>query len=398
MPRPKDYTDGSRRFRIVKSILCNAAVPYKAFSYFDDGTEYMRRILRKMLKEGELENHKSTRGIRFLTLPSETRIPKEIVQKMPEELVDYYLNVMQPFRLKSFVKDKTVNDQERVLTNADAAVFFEALCGAAYIFERPFLLDEEGSLPVQGGCYYGSREIKDVQAGYKDIVGKSQKPEQGGPKNIIGSRMNGVYITGLGKYFPVYDLGKHSITWSKTGETNMKRHVDKVMTMKGLAKNSIEGAVFLYSGDKVLNRVFNQKINPKREKNPVTLDLTYDKTFFIPQSKIGVQMMRIMSLPDWRNRVLRTVLTDDEIKHGGIETDGYDIEKRIYYDVFMIPDLTALKMFYRRAEMAKEGMSFEIFCFDFQEAEVREIFEKLPHVGINPVGFGEFLDSFLEET
>ena len=394
MGRQKDYTEGSKRFRIFKALLCNAAVPYRSFSYYDDGTEYMRRMLRRMLKENELESRKSVRGLRFLTLPSETKIAAELMEKMPRELVDYYMDIMKAYREKSFCSSKTTNIQERILTNADAAVFFEALGAGAFVFDRPFLLNKNAQLPQEYPVFYNSREIKDVQAGYQDIVQATPQLEKGGPKNIIGSRMNGVYITAAGRYFTVYVLGKHSIVWTRTGESNMRRHIGNVMEMKGLKKNGLEGAVFLYSGDKVLNQVFFQKFNPSRQKNLLTLDMTYERTYFIPQDKRGIALMRIMSRPGWRDEVLGAVLPDEMIKAGGAESDGFDVNTRTYYDVFLAPDLTALKLFYRRAEMHREDMNYTVICFDFQEPEIRQIFDKLPDVNVIAVSFDEFAEYF----
>jgi len=390
-------------------------LPCKAIQYYDYNSEMMRRLTKKMIAEGTAELKRteisSNETRKYLTLVTYDKIPEETLENVPEILLEYYQEVVMPNRkrvqlgsqnIKNGKKEKkkkrrktgeySVSPQLRILSNAECAIFAHAAGAGAYIDERPFLLDTTAMLNDGRMYYYSSVEMKDAQGGYQTLIADEMTAAGERNKAIVGSRMNGVLISPNGTYFTMYVLGSKSITWSKNGETNMKRHITNVMVQHGLKSSGMEGAIFLYSGDKVLHAVLNQKPWPNRANSPLNVDMTYQAMYFIPQNRTGIRLVRAMCLPDWKHRMLSCVLDEKVIQAGNKEMDGFDPATRTFYDAFIVPDMVSLKIFRRRMEMSRNEDKYCIICFDYQEPFIRAEFQDF-NVDIEVINTEQLLET-----
>ena len=391
MGKHKDYSDGSRRSDIIKALLITGVIPLKSAVFFPAPKEMTRRLLKKMVMEGVLLERKTAKGRKYVVLKPMDQLPVEVLENIPEIYLDYYSATGSMLRQNAMERRNIGNEQERALDSADAFLFYRGLPAECDPGEKPYLLgDTEGILNRR--CYYTSREIKSVPGLYMDLVKEEKETDGRVSKQILGSRISGIYLPGNRSCYMVYDLGKHSIYWQKNAETNMIRHTERMLKELGFPDHSVQAAVFLYSGAKVLRTVYNQKNRPGMLRPYLSVDLLYSHMYFIPQDKDGQALMKAMSLENWEYRFRSLFLTDDEIRAGGTEYDGLNTETGIIYDIFCIPDLARLKLFLMRA---KDPAHFIIYAFTFQRDFLTEIADE-NLVTIRYADFQDFKKEFLK--
>lgn len=396
MARYKDYTNGSRRAMIIKALLMTGAIPRRSAVLFPWHSEMTRRLLNKMVEESVLVEKKSIKNRRFFALKALTReqIPTEIASQIPEVYLDYYESIGSDLRVKAMSRDSTGNVQERALNSSDAYLFFKGIDAECDPDEKPFLLGDTDGI-AERQCYYFSREVKSVPGLYMDRV-KEGKDESGRVnKQVFVSRVNGVYLSGTGLNYMVYDIGTHSIYWMKNAESNMIRHTEYILYQLGFKEHSIHGAVFLYRGTSVLTTIFNQVNKPGTYRGKLSIDFLYNHMYVLPSTKEGQRLMRVMSKENWEYRFRKLFLSDDAIKNGDSEFDGLERGDTLtIYDIFCIPDIAKLKRFLAQAKAKKETDRFIIYAFTFQREFLEQICDK-SNVTVKYADFTEFESKFL---
>ena len=390
MGRKNDYSRGTRRYKIVKSLFSLGACPYTAFQYIDENFEMVRRIIRKMVTDGQVLQRKTNTG-RFFILSEYNSLPEDMKAAFSPELMDYYQTIAIKNREDLYHKKEKI---QRIKDLADASMLFQSMTEHSYIFDKPFLLDPDSTLE-NTYCYYTSKEIKDADGGfYHDIVG----PDVTGKahKNVTGSRIIGVYITGHATWFNIYELENKTIVWSSNAERNMQRHVKSVMASKKL-NGSEEGAVFFYGNDSAPAAVFTE--DPFREvrRKHLSVDRTYDHMYFLPRDRNGFLIMQMMSLPDWRYRIMKQHIPAEYLLSEVSQFDGMDRENGIIYCDFCVPDLVSLKSAYLAVSTGSWKGKLEIFCYDIQESFVKEAFSEID-ANITTVSIRETEEKYYSEV
>jgi len=99
---------------------------------------------------------------------------------------------------------------------------------------------------------------------------------------------------------------------------------------------------------------------------------TYTNIFFIPMDDFGVRLLRILTLPNWYER-LQQVLFKREVRSFGKGSFTYDAyQNGIFFLSFLDGDLWRLFRF-REAILSREG-NFCVYCFHEQVDFLRKYF------------------------
>ena len=417
----KDWSINSTRMEIIKPILCYGAIPYKCMEYFDaTSTEMVRRVVRKMSRGREdiVDLSANASGKKYIKLIDRLS-NKEIISKFPEEYVAlYHTDEVRALRNKATQKWYC----ERVMSIADAGVFSHCAGEKAYPPERGGFNENKKNGTLRG-CYYTSAEFRRSTNAYHDAV----IVDEIGNRTIMGSRMSGVYIAPSGSYYMMYSIGSTHITWDFNEE---KMYRELSMSLKDADNGGLhyEGMVFLYERDRAAKNVADittnrrmirkegvklltkiLKYTPKNRNLKQNLSMNnwiYGCAYFLPQSRDGVELMKIMSEPGWKEDMQQFFLAP-EILHGKDGTcDGKlsnDDGTYTFVDIFCIPDLAQFYRFYmrylgqkldkEREKITDKKDQYVIRCFDFQENFVKSVMED-ENVAVISTPFSEFLEKY----
>ena len=102
---------------------------------------------------------------------------------------------------------------------------------------------------------------------------------------------------------------------------------------------------------------------------------TYTNIFFIPMDDFGVRLLRIITVPNWPERIMKGLFKPEVRSYGrgSFTYDAYD--NGVYFLSFLDGDLWRLFRF-REAILDREG-SFRVVCFQ----------EQIPFLKTTGVGF-----------
>lgn len=379
----KNYNIGSRRLEIIKALYMCGVVPYSSLAYMHYDTEMIRRVCKKMEKEGVIARHKinNQKILVFNSYKDIEKIIPNIKDVVPKDYNEFYNNYSSKARHSTLYHgDETT--RERYLLNADTLMFARYSGAVAYIDEK----EPAGRLEDVIGnhnAYYTLRDLRHVYV-TNDVQVVKDKTKQ----IVINSRAAGVLVTEGDEAYPVYNIGKRTIKWSRTGEMGFLTRMQRIFREIGHTMG--DDCIVIYKGHEGLDKILNYK--KPRNYSTMNVDLTYEHMYFLPADTYGQLLMQMMMSKDWRDKALSYVLTEDQVRNSRKSTfqvDGYDTDNRIYYNVFCIPDMVHLKAFKNNADNIREKDRFVIYCFDFQRKFIEDNFGET--ATIREVDFKDFI-------
>ncbi len=358
--RNKNYGDGSRRNEIVKILFICGCIPYRSLSYLPYQTEMIRRVTRKMEEEGVIKKVKVC-DKKVLIYTDIRMIPAEILLNTDDAYIEYYKEIGITDRARLSSKNET--NIKRVLSNADAMIFFEH-CGSKSFLEK----EKFESVTVEGlkeDTYYSLREFRNAYGNVDSHITKDINTSQ---RLLVNSRAAGVLLTKEGDIYPVYDILDRAIQWSKTGEMNFLSYIRRIGLEKGFDKKP-DSCLILYENTTTLLPRILEWEKKKGKTTIINADLTYEHMYFIPEDEYGVSMAEMIYKKDVLKKLYGLFLTEKEMENArtaDFRIDGYDSENGIYKCIFCVPDMVKLKYFYKNAKGKKEKGKYVIYCFDYQ--------------------------------
>lgn len=239
-----------------------------------------------------------------------------------------------------------------------------AMCLGAGVEFRPYMIPELQNRKIQ-------RTVSDEPALYcsRDIkrVGGDDK------KKIAYSRLVGVLFA-RGNCFAVYNMRNAFMKWDGRREFKVAHSLMEI-TRLNADVDAVRDAVLFGKTYDIALRMLDDSDETKRTE--FRFDNTYYQTHFIPQTEDGVRQLRLLMLPNWREKLL-SVLFDDETRsynHGRFEYDA--IIDGEYVLSFLDSDIARLARF---KQAAKDKSDLQVLCFPHQVEFLQQYLPK--HVGI----------------
>lgn len=236
------------------------------------------------------------------------------------------------------------------------------MCARAGIEFRPYLLpnlQNSGICRVvpAGASYYDSKDVKRI---VKLELSKTAY-----------TRMTGVLFT-PGEAKVVYNLRNSMMKWNGDSEIKTRISITDIARMNARVQE-VYAAVMFGRSYEVAMSMMERDAEMKR---PLRFDTAYRQVHFIPQTEMGIRQLRMLLLPEWREKMLG-VMFDDETRsyeRGMFEYDAY--VDGVYILTHFDGDLARLIRF-REAMSDKTLLAkSQILCFEEQVPLLRECLPK----------------------
>ena len=236
------------------------------------------------------------------------------------------------------------------------------MCARAGIEFRPYLLpnlQNSGICRVvpAGASYYDSKDVKRI---VKLELSKTAY-----------TRMTGVLFT-PGEAKVVYNLRNSMMKWNGDSEIKTRISITDIARMNAHVQEVYAAVMFGRSYDVAMSMMERDA----EMKRPLRFDAAYRQVHFIPQTEMGIRQLRMLLLPEWREKMLG-VMFDDETRsyeRGMFEYDAY--VDGVYILTHFDGDLARLIRF-REAMSDKTLLAkSQILCFEEQVPFLRECLPK----------------------
>ena len=311
-------------------------------------------LIRKLNQEQEFRFHDTDFRMtcRLLTVSGKkkyktVRFHKSglpILEALDPDAYEYYLDA---FRDHSFSGNQNHVDRNHRI--AETAL----MCMKAGIEARPVEVPELMSMEVrqmklQNPCFYLARELKQVN---KYELNK-----------IRFTRLVGAIVYPGGAY-AVYNNRDQMLNWMGEGERKIRNHLHSIFTpMYNFSFPLREAAVMFGNGYDVALEMMEELRQTQQMDNG--LFATYTNIFFIPMDDFGVRLLRIITVPNWPERIMKGLFKPEMRSYGrgSFTYDAYD--NGVYFLSFLDGDLWRLFRF-REAILDRSG-SFRVVCFQEQ--------------------------------
>ena len=223
--------------------------------------------------------------------------------------------------------------------------------------DTPAVMDDDiRSLQMDAPYFYFSRELKRVNA-YE-------------MNKIRFTRLAGV-IAYPGGAYAVYNHRDGMQKWMGEGELKIKLHLQNIFYPMKCFEFPLREAAIMFGRDYsvALDMLREMKATKKMDNG---LFSVYKNIFFVPQNEFGVKLLRVLTTPDWKERILES-LFEDENRSYGRGTFTYDAYvDGVFEFSFLDGDISRLFRF-REAILDRDG-KFRIICYPEQMAFLKECF------------------------
>lgn len=372
MNKGTNYRKGKKN-EILKLLHMCGALPYKGVHYLDGSPRLTMRRIREMEQAGIVEVYPrgKTKKAGVSREVIETPIHfylknyreknKEYSEYLPVGYKEHYVYIASKYT--TFCKtDKERRD--RILKNADVYMMMYGAGIRTLNEDKECLAKTNCLINLDEGYYYTSREIKE-SLGYE--LGKSNN-------EVKHTRIMGCYMSPGGIY-GVYNIGERLIEWSRYGELKMKGYLERVIRVKIKTQEpfeTIDGAILAVKDmlfcEKIINNEYAEDKRAREGRIYLNIDYAYKQLYGVPSNVIGQKILKIMGVQNWKAKMHRMIIKEDERKENGkhysINCDGY--KDGVYVLMFCDGDLVKLKQYIKRAELEEDKTKFKIYCFDYQ--------------------------------
>lgn len=357
MNNKKNYRKG-KRIEIIKAVYACGCLPYKSLHLYPWKPKLTQRTVLAMGREGLLEIKKTKAG-KQINLKNWNDASAEYMSYLPSVYLRHYEEIKE----EVFRSPNDFSKGDRLHKNAEVILMMHESGIGSYPDERKDVRKKDVWISSGDKMYFTSWEIKNVKP-YKAEAGM----DKDGVKKIVGTRLRGLLVSPGGDY-GVYNLGNRLIEWERYGESKMARHLQRVLEEKreNYEKKDVE-CLLLASDEMLFMRVIENENSKryKRGKILLNIDYAYENMYGLPINHDGEKMLAIMSSAGWKGRMIERLMPEGMENRAAysVTCDGYI--NGVFILLFCIPNITRLKMFYRRAKLENDKKKFEIYCFTYQ--------------------------------
>jgi hypothetical protein len=172
------------------------------------------------------------------------------------------------------------------------------------------------------------------------------------------------YPTGC---YAVYNTRDAVMKWSGSGEVKSREEMSEITRMNAGLDEVNSVLLFGANENIALQTLFE---SAKNQLNENRFDKIYQAIHYVPLDKNGINLLKILTLPDWRDKLMTALFPAESInnRHSSIEYDAYWGNKYIFSH--LDSDLARLIRFNELLEMNEEQniqpQNFEVMCFPWQ--------------------------------
>ena len=226
-----------------------------------------------------------------------------------------------------------------------------AVCLAAGVEIRTFLLPPLQKRAIRQGvpdyaCFYPARSVKQL-----DHTEMSK---------TIFTRVTGAVFT-PGYCYAVYNTRNTVMRWSGMGEFKTARHLEELTRMNA-GQARADHALLL--GERMELALQTLLESDRSKRMELRFDRIYPHVHFIPMTEHGVRLMRILTLPDWKEQVLSAVFPEEmrAARPGVMEYDAQNGDTLILSHL----DGDIARLVRVRQALEHSDAPYEILCYPWQ--------------------------------
>lgn len=185
-------------------------------------------------------------------------------------------------------------------------------------------------------------------------------PENDSVNKIAFSRITGTFFSHGGCY-AVYNSRDSLMNWNGRGEGKVKLHLSSIARMNA-GVSEVTSAMMLGTDYRIAKQTlaFLGKVN----RVEMRFDSIYDHLHFIPMNSFGIRLVRLLSIPDWKETFQELLFDEEEIAGLGA-TFCYDaIRDGNYMLCFLDSDIFRLNAFWNTVRYHKYPAT--VICFPEQ--------------------------------
>ena len=241
------------------------------------------------------------------------------------------------------------------------------------------------------------------------ITSRNLKRAFDSTEQLSGStRFTGALITPKDA-FVVYNARDGVMKWGHAGEykslnivercvsCNTRNYRVKKMILMGRTLENVMATISQSKREEELALRLNYK---ERYKHHTSISSIYRNVHYVPLSEFGQKLLKILTVPDYHNKLLRLVFRDDEISNG---RDGFmhDAHRNgVYVLSFLDGDVTRLhwyKQIIKDNEELGKKYEYAILCYYEQREEVKSFMGENENITYPCVNIDEVLDLLFED-
>ena len=270
-----------------------------------------------------------------------------VLNEVHSDALDYYLSV--------FPDNRFSGNQLNIQRNHRVGEAI-AMCMMAGIETAPYMLPELQKETIRSvvpkkTSYYVSRNIKNIS---ETEMNKT-----------MFTRVVGLLFYPGGSY-AVYNTRNAVMKWSGLGERKAKLELSEIVRMNAGPYDVTSALLFGTDENIALQTVIESDANRKKQfrSKGDRFDEIYQSVHFVPLDQNGIDMLKILTLPDWHEKLM-SVLFPSDIRLKGYSSFEYDASRdNKYYYSHLDGDIARLMRFHGAYMMYK--FTCEALCFPWQ--------------------------------
>lgn len=345
------FRPGSQVWQLITLLSFVGELPYQSLSLL--GSERVYKALVSRLTTVQTFRNFQTDAemtVRLLTVSGKRHNKTIRLYKAALPILDWLYPCAYGYYMDSFWNHRFPGDAahwERNHRVAETA----AMCMRAGIEARPYLLpmlqNETRCMvtPEYPSLYLG-RDIK--------RVGQTEM------NKTMFTRMTGAIFSSANCY-AVYNTRDAVMKWSGMGEF---KALHSLMEIARLNANisSIDAAVLFGRSEDIALKTLLQ--SDKSRRMEFRFDSIYRHIYFIPMNEAGIRQLRLLTLPDWKEKLLDLLFYPEtrSFDRGLFEYDA--CINGVYVLAHLDGDIARLIRF--RDAIECQPVAFEILCFPHQ--------------------------------
>lgn len=356
------FTPGSQVWQLITLLSIVGEYPLGS-RHLLGNKAVLKNLVHKLNRPQTFCNTETgdTMTCRLLSVSGDDRNRNIRLCKVALPILEWISPECQSYHLNSFRKhnfSSSVSHRERNHRIGEAVT----MCMRAGIEARPFLLPElqnEAFVHVipSEAVMYPSKDLKRLS---EDEMSKTSF-----------TRMVGALFA-CDTCYAMYNTRSATMKWSGKGEFKARDSLRDLSNMNSEI-SIVNSAILLgQSGTVALNTIVE---SDKSQKQEFRFDSVYDHIYFIPLNEDGIRQLRLLTVPDWKEKILNLLFDPEERSYnrGRFEYDA--IVDDVYIYSYLDADIARLMRLHETLNAKKRDVV--VLCFAYQIAFLREYFGPL---------------------